>query len=46
MDLLKLIAETLLEHETITKEQIEYLVEYGRMPKDDELEKIKDEHKK
>ena len=45
MDLLKLIAETLLEHETITKEQIEYLVEYGRMPKDDELEKIKEEEK-
>ena len=45
MDLLKLIAETLIEHETITKEQIEYLVEYGRMPKDDELEKIKEEEK-
>ena len=37
-DLLKLIAETLLEYETITKEQIDYLVEHGRMPKDEELE--------
>lgn len=36
MDLLKLIAETLLEYETITKEQIDYLVEHGKMPKDDE----------
>ncbi len=38
-DLLKLIAETLLEYETITKEQIDYLVEHGKMPKDAELEK-------
>ncbi len=30
-DLLKLIAETLLEEETITKEQIEYLVEHGHL---------------
>lgn len=37
--LLKLIAETLLEYETITKEQIDYLVEHGKMPKDEELEK-------
>ena len=36
MDLLKLIAETLLEYETITKEQIDYLVEHGKMPKDEE----------
>ena len=35
-DLLKLIAETLLEYETITKEQIDYLVEYGKMPEEDE----------
>ena len=34
-DLLKLIAETLLRYETITKEQIEYLVEHGCMPEDD-----------
>ncbi len=45
-DLLTLIAETLLEHETITKEQIEFLVENGRMPKEEELEKIKEEEKK
>ena len=31
-DLLDLIANTLLEHETITKEQIDYLVEHGKMP--------------
>jgi cell division protease FtsH len=35
-DLLKLIAETLLEYETITKEQIDYLVEHGKMPEEDE----------
>ena len=35
-DLLKLIAETLLEYETLTKEQIEYLVEHGEMPVEDE----------
>ena len=34
-DLLKLIAETLLEYETITKEQIDYLVKNGKMPEDD-----------
>ncbi len=37
-DLLDLIANTLLEHETITKEQIAYLVEHGHMPKDEETE--------
>ena len=37
-DLLKLIAETLLEYETITKEQIDYLVQHGKMPKDDEID--------
>lgn len=31
-DLLKLIAEALLEYETLTKEQIDYLVEYKKMP--------------
>ena len=36
MDLLELIANTLLEYETITKEQIEYLVENGHMPEEDE----------
>ena len=33
--LLKLIAETLLEYETLTKEQIDYLVENGKMPEED-----------
>ena len=36
-DLLSLIANTLLEYETITKEQIEYLVEHGKMPGEDEV---------
>ena len=31
-ELLNLIAETLLEYETLTKEQIDYLVENGHMP--------------
>ena len=35
-DLLKLIAETLLEEETITKEQIDYLVNHGHLPKEEE----------
>ena len=42
-DLLKLIAEALLEYETLTKEQIDYLVENGKMPNDedeDSLEKM------
>ena len=39
-DLLHLIAKTLLKYETITKEQIEYLVKNGRMP--DEEINIKD----
>ncbi len=42
-DLLKLIAEALLEYETLTKEQIDYLVENGKMPSDedeDSLEKM------
>ncbi len=34
--LLKLIAETLLEYETLTKEQIDYLVENGKMPEEEE----------
>ena len=33
--LLDLIAKTLIEYETITKEQIEYLVEHGEMPKEE-----------
>ena len=35
-DLLDLIANTLLEEETITKEQIDYLVKHGHLPKEDE----------
>ncbi|MBE6138655.1 MAG: ATP-dependent zinc metalloprotease FtsH [Firmicutes bacterium] len=34
-ELLDLIANSLLEHETITKEQIDYLVEHGCMPDDE-----------
>ena len=34
-DLVKLIAETLLEYETLTKEQIDYLVKNGKMPEED-----------
>ncbi len=40
MDLLDLIANTLLEYETITKEQIDYLVKHGQMP--DEVIKEKE----
>ncbi|MFA5603856.1 MAG: ATP-dependent zinc metalloprotease FtsH [Bacilli bacterium] len=43
IDLLDLIAETLIERETLTKEQIEYLAEHGRMPDeidDDTLTKL------
>ena len=40
-DLLDLIATTLLERETITREEIEYLVEHKKMPTEDELEKEK-----
>ena len=35
--LVELIAETLLEVETLTKEQIDYLVKNGRMPEEEEL---------
>ncbi len=34
--LLELIADTLLEYETLTKEQIDYLVENGHMPEETE----------
>ncbi len=45
-DLVKLIAETLLEYETLTHEQIEYLVKNGHMPQEEDfasepLEKLK-----
>ena len=36
-DLLKLIAESLLEYETLTKEQIDYLVENGKMPVEEDV---------
>jgi len=39
-DLVKLIAETLLEYETLTKEQIEYLMENGCMPDEVNEEEI------
>ncbi len=35
-DLLDLIANTLLDYETLTKEQIDYLVKNGHMPDEDE----------
>jgi cell division protease FtsH len=38
-DLLKLIADTLLEEETITKEQIDYLVKHGHLEKEEETTK-------
>ena len=38
-DLLDLIANTLLEYETITKEQIDYLAENGKMPEDEDIKK-------
>ena len=41
MELLTLIAESLLKKETITKEEIEYLVEHGELPE----EEIKNEEK-
>lgn len=34
-DLLELLATTLLEYETLTKEQIDYLVENGKMPNEE-----------
>ena len=37
-DLVKLIANNLLEYETLTKEQIDYLVENGAMPPEDNNE--------
>jgi cell division protease FtsH len=43
MDLLSLIANTLIEHETLTKEQIEFLAEHGKMPTEEELIEIKEE---
>ncbi len=47
-NLLDLIANTLLEEETITKEQIDYLVEHGHLPKEEEVteENVDTENKK
>ena len=39
-NLLDLIANTLLEEETITKEQIDYLVEHGQLPKEEVEEEV------
>ena len=44
-DLLDLIANTLLERETITREEIEYLVEHKKMPTEEDLIKEKKEKK-
>ena len=41
--MLELIAQTLLEYETITKEQIDYLVEHGHMPDDEEAKVVKED---
>ena len=41
-DMIKLIVDALLERETITKEQIDYLVEHGTMPPEDDEEKVVD----
>ena len=39
-DLLDLIASSLIEHETLTKEQIDYLAENGKMPDEDMLDDV------
>ena len=39
-DLLDLIANTLIENETLTKEQIDYLVENGKLPEYEEEEEL------
>lgn len=41
--LLDLLVDALLEHETLTKEQIDYLVENGTMPIDEDNEEDNDE---
>lgn len=41
-DMIKLIVNALLERETITKEQIDYLVEHGTMPPEDDEEQVVD----
>lgn len=44
-DLLALIANTLLEEETITKEEIDYLVKNGHLPKDEKKVETEEEKK-
>ena len=39
-NLLDLIASNLIEHETLTKEQIDYLAENGKMPAEDMLDDV------
>ena len=36
-DLLELIAESLLKYETLTKEQIDYIAKYGKMPTEEDM---------
>ena len=43
--LLELIANTLLEEETITKEEIDYLVEHGHLPEDKKEDKSTEDKK-
>ena len=51
-DLLSLIANTLLEEETITKEEIEFLVEHGHLPEietkkeEEQVNEVKEDTKK
>ena len=45
-DLLALIANTLLEEETITKEEIDYLVKNGHLKKEEIKEEIKEQDQK
>lgn len=40
MELLDIIAKALIEYETLTKEQIEYLVEHKKMPEEKKLEDL------
>ncbi|MEE3344217.1 MAG: ATP-dependent zinc metalloprotease FtsH [Bacilli bacterium] len=44
--LLDLIANTLLEEETITKEQIDYLVDHGHLPTKEEITENEDDEEK
>ena len=39
-DLMKLIAETLITKETLTKEEIDYLVEHKELPETEEIEEL------